>query len=219
MVGAVRRVRALLTAAALVPLLAAGSVAVSASTYAAPGQGDDPVRIVRDEYGVPHVYAASAHSLFYGVGYAQGQDRLWQADIHRRLGTGTMSELFGPSVLDGDVLARQLFGPQIRRAALLTQASPLTRTVLQAFTDGMNGWIEHATRTGALPPQYSVFGPPRPWTVDDSVATFLYFGFAFGAFGGDELDNLAQLQDMVARLGAAGGQQAFADTHWLDDPS
>ena len=232
MVGAVRRLRALLTAVALVPLLAAGTVAASATagtvaasatSLAAPGategQGRDPVRILRDEYGVPHVYAASPHSLFYGVGYAQGQDRLWQADIHRRLGTGTMSELFGPSVLPGDEFARRLFGPPSRRAAMVEQASPLTRTVLQAFADGMNGWIEQARRTNSLPPQYAVFGPPRPWTVDDSVATYLYFGAAFGTFGGDELDNLAQLQELIARLGVAGGQQAFADTHWLDDPS
>src|SRR5829696_5337891 len=102
MVGALRRFRVLLAAVALVPLLAAGSAAVSAAAPASPdgngnghGDGRDPVRILRDEYGVPHVYAASARSLFYGAGYAQAQDRLWQAEIHRRLATGTLSELFG----------------------------------------------------------------------------------------------------------------------------
>ena len=218
-----RRSRALLIAAALVPLLVAGPVAASAQAPAEPdGQGSSghgSVQILRDEYGVPHVYASSARGLFYGVGYAQGQDRLWQADIHRRLGTGTMSELFGPSVLPGDVMSRLLFGSQARRAAMYEQASPLVRTVLGSFADGMNAWIEHAGRTNQLPPQYAVFGPPRPWTADDSVATFLYFGAAFGTFGNDELDNLAQLQDLTARLGAVAGQQVFADTHWLDDPS
>jgi penicillin G amidase len=215
-----RRFRTLIAAAALVPLLAAGSVT---GAYAAPdgpgGQGRDPVRILRDEYGVPHVYASSARSVFYGVGYAQGQDRLWQAEIHRRLATGTLSELFGPSVLPGDVFARQLFGPPARRAEMVAHASALVGTVLQSFTDGMNAWIAQAERDNALPAPYALVGPPRPWTVDDSVATYLYFAFAFGTFGGDELDNLAQLQDLTARLGAAGGQQVFADTHWLDDPS
>src|SRR5829696_145077 len=163
--------------------------------------------------------AAGARSLFYGAGYAQAQDRLWQAEIHRRLATGTLSELFGPSVLEGDVVARQLFGSAARRAALFEQASPLTRTVLEAFADGMNAWIEQARRAGTLPAPYAVFGPPRPWTVDDSVATYLYFGAAFGTFGGDELANLAQLQDLVARLGAPAAQLVFADTHWLDDPT
>src|SRR5215470_10977208 len=220
MLGSVRRLRTVLTVAALVPLLVTGAVTASSAAEGPPGgQGHDPVRILRDEYGVPHVYASSVRSLFYGVGYAQGQDRLWQAEIHRRLSTGTLSELFGPSVLPGDVFARQLAGSQARRAALVAQASPLTRTVLQAFTDGMNAWIEHARRTNALPPPYAVFGPPRPWTVDDSVATSLYFANVFGTSGGDELANLAELQDLTARLGMPGGQRVFADTHWLDDPS
>ncbi|HYY78772.1 MAG TPA: penicillin acylase family protein, partial [Actinomycetes bacterium] len=118
----------LLALVALVCVLA-GAVAPAS---AAPGGGrSGQPRILRDEYGVPHVYAASLSTLFFGVGYAQGQDRLWQADIHRRLGTGTLSDLLGPSVLPGDVLARQLFGSRARRAALFAQASPLTRTVLQ----------------------------------------------------------------------------------------
>jgi penicillin G amidase len=221
--GAVRRVRALLTVIGLVPLLASGmmasSVTAGASSIPPDGGRHDEPRIVRDAYGVPHVYARDARTLFRGVGYAQGQDRLWQAEIHRRLATGTMSELFGPSVLEGDVLARQLFGSPARGAGELERASELTRTVLRAFTDGMNAYIEHAVRTNTLPAPYAVVGPPRAWTVDDSVATYMYFAHAFGTFGGDELDNLSQLQDLTNRLGAVEGQRVFADTHWLDDPS
>jgi penicillin amidase len=202
---------------ALVCLVIAGAVAPASG---APGGGQSgQVRILRDEYGVPHVYAASLSALFYGVGYAQGQDRLWQADIHRRLATGTLSDLLGPAVLPGDVSARQLFGSRARRAALLAQASPLTRTVLGSFADGMNAWIAHAEQTNALPAPYAVLGPPRPWTADDSIATYMYFASFFGTFGGDELDNLAQLEDLTARLGTVQGQRVFADTHWLDDPS
>lgn len=211
----VRRFRVLLAAFAVVPLLVAGPAGATAGA----GSADDAVRILRDEYGVPHLFAASARSLFYGVGYVQGQDRLWQAEIHRRLATGTLSELFGPPVVAGDVLSRQLFGSAARRAELFAGASPLTRTVLEAFTDGMNAWMAEAGRTGRLPAPYALFGPPRPWTVDDSIAAYLFFGSAFGTFGGEELDNLAQLQDLVARLGPVAAQRVFADTHWLDDPS
>jgi len=212
-----RRVRVLLTLAAVVPLVVVtGSVPASG----APGGGQSgQVRILRDEYGVPHVYAASLTALFYGVGYAQGQDRLWQADVHRRLATGTLSELFGPSVLPGDIFARQLFGSEARRAALFAQASPLTHAVLRSFTAGMNAWIEHAGGTHRLPAPYAVFGPPRAWTVDDSIATYMYFANFFGTFGGDELDNLARLQELIARLGPVEAQRVFTDTHWLDDPS
>ncbi len=211
------RPRRVLTLVALVCILVGGVIAPAS---AAPGGGQSgQVRVLRDEYGVPHVYAASLAALFYGVGYAQGQDRLWQADIHRRLATGTLSDLLGPSVLPGDVFARQLFGSQARRAALFAQASPLTQTVLASFAEGMNAWIAHAEEAHALPAPYAVFGPPRPWTVDDSIATYMYFASFFGTFGGDELDNLAQLEGLVARLGSVEGQRVFADTHWLDDPS
>jgi len=224
MAGAFRRWRVLLTVAAVIgPLFVAVPVAAAGGPGVDGGGGPDgrhgPVRIVRDEYGVPHVYGSDARSLFYGVGYAQGQDRLWQADVHRRLATGTLSDLFGPSVLPGDVVSRQLFGSQARRAAMFREASPLTRTVLRSFTDGMNAWIDLAGRTGRLPDPYAVVGAPRPWTVDDSIATYLYFAHFFGTFGGEELDNLAQLQDLIARLGAEAGGRVFADTHWLDDPT
>jgi penicillin amidase len=211
------RPRLVLTLVTLVCVLVGGAVAPAAG--AAGGGQSSELRILRDEYGVPHVYAASLSALFYGVGYAQGQDRLWQADIHRRLATGTLSDLLGPSVLAGDVFARQLFVSQARRAALFARASPLTRTVLASFAEGMNAWIAHAEQAQALPAPYAVFGPPRPWTLDDSIATYMYFASFFGTFGGDELDNLAQLEDLVARLGSVEGQRVFADTHWLDDPS
>ena len=82
------RSRPLLALVALVCVLL-GAAVVPAS--AAPGGGrSGQVGILRDEYGVPHVYGASLSGLFYGVGYAQGHDRLWQADIHRRLATGTL---------------------------------------------------------------------------------------------------------------------------------
>ncbi len=221
MAGA-KRWRSLVTAVAVVglvgPLLLSGPIASAHGGHDHDGRGDS-VRILRDEYGVPHVYGSDPRSVFYGVGYAQGQDRLWQADVHRRLATGTLSDLFGPSVLPGDVMARQLFGSQARRAAMLRDASPLTRTVLHAFTDGMNAWIEHATRTNQLPGPYALVGPPRAWAVDDSIATYLYFASFFGTFGGEELDNLAELQDLVARLGPVDGQRVFSDTHWLDDPT
>ena len=59
-----------------------------ALTAAAPTGLDAPLgqfTIIRDEYGVPHVYAATRQALYYGIGYAQGQDRLWQADLLRRV--------------------------------------------------------------------------------------------------------------------------------------
>ncbi|HZY02266.1 MAG TPA: penicillin acylase family protein [Anaeromyxobacteraceae bacterium] len=182
--------------------------------------GEREVTIVRDERGVPHVHSGDLRALFYGVGYAQGQDRLWQAETLRRAATGTLAEWFGPGSVDSDVQARLLLGPQSRRAALVDSASRDTKTVLQAFADGMNAWIAEATASGALPLEYAAFGvAPRPWTVDDTLAIDMLLGSQFGWFGSDELDNAKAYADLVARLGPEEGARAFADTHFLEDPS
>ena len=178
------------------------------------------VTIIRDEYGVPHLHASSLRALFYGVGYAQGQDRLWQAETLRRAGTGTLAEWFGPGSLASDVQARLMMGPPSRRAALLAGASGEVQTVFESFAEGMNAWIAQAGAAGLLPMEYAAFGvSPRPWTTDDSLAIYMLLGSQFGWFGSDELDNAMAYADLVARLGPEEGARAFADTHWIEDPS
>ena len=189
-----------------------------------PARDGDPggreVTIIRDERGVPHVHATSVEALFYGVGYATGQDRLWQAETLRRAGSGTLAEFFGPGSVASDVQARLLLGPASRRAALFAAASPEVKLVYESFAKGMNAWIAEATATGKLPAEYAVFGvAPRPWTVDDSLSVHFLLASQFGWFGSDELDNALAFTDLVARLGPAEGARAFADTHWLEDPS
>ncbi len=195
-----------------------------ATSMAAPavaeGQPRGQVTIIRDEYGVPHVYGSTLESLWYGVGYAQGQDRLWQADVLRRTATGTSAEIFGPSAVGGDVFARTLFGSQERRAALFGSASAQTQTIVNAYVAGLNAWIEEAAASGQLPVEYAAFGlSPRPWTIDDSVALAMLMFNNFGEFGGNELTNASHLQELIARFGPLEGAIVFQDTHWLDDPS
>jgi penicillin amidase len=181
---------------------------------------DGSVRIVRDEYGVPHVYGSTLEAVWFGVGYAQGQDRLWQAELLRRTATGTSAELLGSSSLAADTFARTLFGPAARRAALFEAASPDTRIIFTALAAGLNAWIVEATETGNLPPEYAAFGiSPRPWTVDDSIAQAMVLLKTLGEFGSDEVTNAAALQELIARFGFAEAQKVFLDTHWFNDPS
>jgi len=178
------------------------------------------VTIIRDEFGVPHVHAKELAPLFHGVGWVQGQDRLWQAETLRRAGTGTLAEWFGPGSVASDAQARLMFGPQSRRAAILASASPDVKVIFGAFAAGMNAWIAAATATGQLPLEYAAFGvAPRTWTVDDSLAVYMLLGSQFGWFGSDELGNAMAYGELVARLGPVEGARVFADTHWLEDPT
>lgn len=159
---------------AAVPGVAAAARPEAAATLSAPGAG--AVRIVRDEYGVPHVYAANARALFYGEGYAVGQDRLWQAELLRRTGTGTIAEMpriGGPGSVPGDLSFREYTGGQVRLRALLRELPPSARVAVTAFSDGMNAWIGTARLRHELPPEYGATGlAPRPWTPEDVIATW-----------------------------------------------
>ena len=74
-----------------------------------PGLGA-PVEIYRDSYGVPHIYASNSHDLFFSQGYVHAQDRFWQMDFWRHIGSGRLAEMFGEIMpaLDGD-LSVELF--------------------------------------------------------------------------------------------------------------
>jgi penicillin amidase len=201
------------TLSAVLLLLAASSALAKEATR-------PNVTIIRDEFGVPHVHAKELAPLFHGVGWVQGQDRLWQAETLRRAGTGTLAEWFGAGSVASDVQARLMFGPQSRRAAILASASPDVKVIFGAFAAGMNAWIAAATATGQLPLEYAAFGvAPRTWTVDDSLAVYMLLGSQFGWFGSDELSNAMAYGDLVARLGPVEGARVFADTHWLEDPT
>jgi penicillin amidase len=193
------------------------------SAAAAPGAAGS-ARIVRDEYGVPHVYAGTVRELFYGDGYAQAQDRLWQADLVRRTATGTLAELIGPGAgngnVDGDTFWRTYTGGGARLRRVVDQLDPTTRSAVDAFVDGFNGWIAAATQTGRLPVEYAAtHSAPRPWSAQDVVAVGMLSNLQVGTTGADELFNASVLADQMTRLGPAQGEAAFANSHWLDDPS
>jgi penicillin G amidase len=219
-------------AAVMLSVLAATGVSGAAvAVTAAPGSaaavlsvpGAGAVRIVRDEYGVPHIFASTARALFYGEGYAVAQDRLWQAERLRLTGTGTIAAVYrlgGPRSVQGDLHFREYTGGQGHLQALVRTLPGPARIAVQAFSDGMNAWIGTAIRTHALPPEFALLHlTPRLWTPEDVIATWFVIESQYGSFGGDELTNASQLASWTAALGSGAAAQVFADTHWLDDPS
>jgi len=98
------------------------------------------VEILRDKWGVPHIYAANTHDLFFAQGYITAKDRLFQIDLWRRVGTGKLSEVLGPAMLERDKLARSVnFRGDWNRE--WTAYSPDAREIVSAFTGGINAYI------------------------------------------------------------------------------
>ena len=125
-----------------------------------------PVRIVRDGNAVPHVFAESPDDAYFGLGYVHAQDRLWQLELDRRLGAGTLAEVLGPPALEADQLFRTL---GLRRAAEanLEQLDAATRATIDAYVRGVNAYLDQGR---ALPPEFGLLGvTPAPWTAADSV--------------------------------------------------
>ena len=124
------------------------------------------VEIVRDRWGVPHIYASNLRDLFFGVGYAQAQDRLWQMEYNRRLASGTLSGVLGEEALEADRLLRRI---GIRRAAERDwrEATEEEKAVGEAFAAGVNAYM----RRGWLPLEFTILRyRPDAWHPLDSLA-------------------------------------------------
>ena len=101
---------------------------------------NEPVEVLRDRLGVPHIRARNMHDLYFAQGFVTAQERFWQMEFWRRIGSGRLSELFGKATLGTDIYLRTV---GFRRVADLDYAamSQEARDVYQAYADGVNAYI------------------------------------------------------------------------------
>lgn len=185
-IGALRFVLAL--ALGLVALCAAwlawgfwGTRPVLVGGFAVEGASAQ-LSIVRDRYGAPHVFAATEEDVYFGLGFAHAQDRIFQMDLTRRAMQGRLSELVGSRALEADKRARML-GWTRAADTQLARLSPATRATLEAYTAGVNA----AIRAGATSPEYFILlARPEPWRPQDTAAVWLAMTDLLT--GGDDID-------------------------------
>ncbi len=164
----------------LVLVLVAGVVVVRHSfpstdgEVAVPGLGGR-VTVLRDDHGIPQVYADTSHDLFYAQGFVQAQDRFFEMDVRRHTTAGRLSELFGESTLDVDKAVRTMGWRRVAEREV-SRLSPQTQAYLQAFSDGVNAYIhDHSPSQMSL--EYTLLARAgltnyrvEDWTPVDSVA-------------------------------------------------
>jgi penicillin amidase len=138
---------------ALAVLLAASPIAAAQDTLRAPGVRE-PVEIVRDRWGINHIYARNEHDLFFAQGYAAARDRLFQLELWRRRATGTVAELLGPRELERDIGTR-LFKFRGDLGRELNHYHPRGRQIITAFVEGVNAYVAETDRNPALLPSSS----------------------------------------------------------------
>ena len=125
----------------------------------------DEVEVLRDPWGVPHIFAQNLDDLFFAQGFVQAQDRLWQMEMYRRAGEGRLSEILGPEALSHDRLARLLRyrGPWTEEE--FSSYHPEGRRILEAFARGVNAYMDHAEDD--LPLEFALTGiHPEHWSAE-----------------------------------------------------
>jgi penicillin amidase len=138
----------------------------------------DRVTIRRDERGIPYVEAQNDEDLYFGQGYATAADRLWQMDLFRRTARGELAEVLGAGpnniALDQDKLHRT-YGFAHAAEAELANASPRSRTMLEAYARGVNAYAA-SLDPKSMPPEFQILQYSfRPWTPADSLVVVKIF--------------------------------------------
>ncbi|HXH06556.1 MAG TPA: penicillin acylase family protein, partial [Vicinamibacterales bacterium] len=162
-----------LTACAVLALAAvpAGQPAAVETTRIAVQGLAEPVEILRDRWGIAHIYAANEPDLFFAQGYTAARDRLFQLELWRRQATGTMAEILGRRELQRDIGARLLrFRGDLSRE--LDHYHPRARAIVESFVRGINAYIEETERDPSkLPLEFRLLGVrPGRWTPEIVVS-------------------------------------------------
>lgn len=152
-----------------------------------------PVTVLRDRWGVPHIFAETQDDLFLAQGFVAAQDRLWQLEIWRRTGEGRLAEIVGPEAVERDRFARLLRYRGDLEAEYASYA-PDAKRIVEAFVRGVNAEIELSR--DRLPIEFEIAGVgPEPWTPETCITRMAGLGMTLNM----------DLEVLRAKLGAELG--------------
>ena len=160
-----------------------------------------PVEIVRDAYGVAHIYANSTEDLFFAQGYTHAQERFWQMEFQRRTAAGRLSEIFGETTLETDRYLRH-FGFVQSTEGAYALLDDETRTAIDAYARGVNAYIADR-RPAQLGLEFALLGVQgteweiEPWTPIDSMSWAYMMIFDQGGRPNQDL----RVANMIGALG------------------
>jgi penicillin amidase len=161
--------------------------------------------VIRDRWGVPHIYAGSSDDLFFAQGFVHAQDRLWQMELQRRAGSGRLSEVIGQDMLEVDRFFRVVGLNRAARAELAAMDDD-SRRILEAYSAGVNAYME--ARRGRLGIEFGLLRfQPEPWQAIDVLHIAKLLAWTLSGNLPNEL--------IRARLAARLGAERAAD---LDPP-
>jgi penicillin amidase len=152
------------------------------------------VKIVRDSYGMPHIFADTEEDAYFALGYAMAQDRMFQIDLVRRVVRGQLSEILGEELVPVDKLFKTITAKKSLEELYNGDLPPEIFAGMDAFTAGVNYYLEN--RDGPLPVEFAILGyEPEPWKPEDCWAAYYYMAWDLNMAFGTEM-----LYDAVRKM-------------------
>ncbi len=204
------------------------------------GSGVQSATIYRGVHGVPRIYAQTTTGMWFGDGWSQAQDRMFQLELTRAAVEGNLSGLFGPSQLSTDKAQRLFYYTSSEYQQQYNALPASIQAALVAYSNGINAYEDVAyanvqseqklvpVEFWALGQAMGLSGPyqPAPWRPVDTLAVGVYLTRAFGTGGGSELSNLASVQYLQAYFTSKGvanpsstAMAVYNDVNWIQDPT
>ncbi|WP_334878303.1 penicillin acylase family protein [Nostoc sp.] len=159
------------------------------------------VTVQRDKWGVPHIYAANSHDLFMAQGYIHAQERFWQMDFWRHIGSGRLSEMFGSSQVDTDKYLRTMGWARVAQQEI-QEINAEMKAYLEAYADGVNAYLtEH--QGSALSLEYIVLKflnpgyKPEPWQILHSLTWGKVMAYDLGRNFESEIERAILLKTLT----------------------
>jgi penicillin amidase len=171
------------------------------------------VEVIRDERGVPHIYAENEKDLYTTVGYVMAQERLWQMDLIRRATTGRLSEIFGSDYLETDLFLRSLKMDK-KSEMVLESIDPDIYDALNWFSEGVNQYIEDAGKN--LPTEFKILRyVPEPWSANyvGNIIGYMGWDLASGNLSGDIFTH-----KLIQKIGEDAAKQLIPYFDYTGDP-
>ncbi len=177
------------------------------------------IRIIRDEFGVPHIYAKNIFDLYFGYGYITAEDRLFQIETLRRSVSGRVSEIFGKKFIEVDKAALRDGYCAAEIEERIAKLDPLYIKILEMFAAGINKKISEINKKPAMMPrEFNEFKfKPELWTRADVASVYIgTMAVRYSDFT-SEMDNMALLKKLTVKFGEKKALEIFNDIVPIND--
>lgn len=189
--------------------------------FAGENEQEGEVKVVRDQYGVPHLFAKNKKDLYEAYGYVMAKDRLFQLEMFRSGNEGTLSEIFGEEYLSKDEQTRRDGYSNKEIEKMIAGLDRQSKELIAEFAQGISLYVKEALKD---PDEkiskefhdYNFF--PREWTSTDVVRVYMV-SMTYFMDNHQELKNAEILAKLEDKYGKEASRKMFDDLVWKNDPN